>query len=79
MSDWRQLSPEEVTERIRREGWRVNHHIVAQWVKPHAGREPGGELTLFENGAVQLDGTAPVELVAHLLAAWHGHMKGKIA
>jgi len=82
MSDWQRLSPEEVNEHASRElGVEVAHtHILAQWVRISEGNdELAGELTLFEDGSVQLDGTAPVEMLAHLMAAWHNSLKGKIA
>jgi hypothetical protein len=74
MEQWQQRSRQECDARASTQmGGTVDTHIVAQWYRV------GAELTLFEDGSVQLAGTAHVELLAHLLAEWHNHLKGKIA
>jgi hypothetical protein len=59
-------------------GGPVNAHILGQWVSVATGRDTS-EVTLFEDGSVQVEGTTSVELLAHVLAEWHNSLKGKIA
>lgn len=81
MKGWRQLAADEVAERAKEclGGAPVQTHILAQWVGQHGHDTPESELTLFEDGSVQLEGTASVEVVAHVLGAWAHHMRGKLA
>lgn len=47
--------------------------IIAQWV---AG---DSDLTLYEDGMIEVLGFAPVELLPHVQAAWFNFMRGKVA
>jgi hypothetical protein len=77
---WHKRSKEECdTLAARMMGGRVDTHILAQWYHPGAGGDERAELTLFEDGSVQLAGTAPLDLLTHVQAEWHNHLKGRIA
>jgi hypothetical protein len=77
--EWRKRGTVECNERAAAVmGGSVQTHILAQWVSGQ-GRGADAELTLFEDGSIQLMGTAPVELLTHVQAEWYGHLKGKIA
>jgi hypothetical protein len=46
--------------------------IVAEWYD-----DRGGELTLYADGALESEGTVPVELLAFVLVEWHAHQRAQ--
>ena len=66
---WRALERDEIL-RV----WQTEEPITAMWSGP-------GDLnvTLYDDGAVEVDGSFPVELLPHISLAWHASLRGKVA
>lgn len=66
--DWRERTPVDWPELAK-----SPRPIIAQWV--------GGDcdLTLYEEGSIEVLGFAPIELLPFVHAAWHRFLRGKIA
>lgn len=64
---WQQLSGEEATL-----AWESSKPIIACWQGPG-----DNNLCVYADGQVEVDGLAPVELLAHALVSWHSFQRQK--
>jgi hypothetical protein len=68
---WRAAERDEIEKE-----WETDLPILAVWVGA-----PGThcEVTLYEDGMLEVEGHCPVELVPFIQLSWIGHMRGKVA
>lgn len=68
MDGWQKLTPRDWPELHK-----SPKRVIAQWVSGQS------ELTLYEDGDVEVVGYAPIDLLPFVSAEWHESLRGRIA